>query len=87
MLWDGGWEESRSEDRTPKPKVPAGLVKGGSLLSLETEKIDRLTGQIFSFSFSFFFSFFVFLEEGWGNKDRKVGISYEKNVVSLLARD
>lgn len=60
MLWDGGWEESRSEDRTPKPKVPAGLVKGGSLLSLETERIDQLTGQIFSFSFSFFFFPFFF---------------------------
>lgn len=35
------------------------------------------------FFFSFLLSSFVFLEEGCGNKDRKVGISYKKQVVPL----
>ena len=88
MVWDGGWEENRLDVQIPKSKVAAGLVKGRSLLSLEKEKIDQFSGQIFSFLFSFFlflfFSFFFFLEEGWGNKDRKVGVNNEKGIVSLV---
>lgn len=56
MVWDGAWEESRLEDQTLKSKVPAGLVRERSLLSLEQEKeIDQLAGKIVCFSFPFFF--------------------------------
>lgn len=47
----GDWEQSRLEAQTPKSMVPAGLVKGGSLLNLEREKIDQLAEKIFSFFF------------------------------------
>lgn len=75
----GDWEQSRLEAQTPKSMVPAGLVKGGSLLNLEREKIDQLAEKIFSF---FFFGGGL-----GGNVDKEVGIRYEKETVSPLAQD
>lgn len=39
---DKGWEEGRVEGQTPKPMIPAGLLTGGSLLSLERVEIDQI---------------------------------------------
>lgn len=74
MVWDGGWEENRLDVQIPKSKVAARLVKGRSLLSLEKEKIDQFSGQIFSFLFSFFlflFFLFFFFRRGLGEQGQE----------------
>lgn len=46
MGWRQDWEESRLEGQTPKPKIPAGSLTGGSLLSLErVKKMDQIAGK------------------------------------------
>ena len=75
MVWDGGWEENRLDVQIPKSKVAAGLVKGRSHLSMEKEKVDQFSGQIFFFLFFFFlfvfFCFFFFFRRGLGEQGQE----------------